>query len=955
MPPIIPMLCTEAMKHSTIPFLSGGGVKIPILNLKNHIPLLMILFTFFLASRAKGQTCDCSDFPTYKCINSGLLSDLIANGDLLDYAHAAVEPQYIVVESDINFYDASDNTPYHFAPGSEIVMLQNAGLVISKEVVLDEVNIFGCGFWEKMRVNGSGTLRIRNSQIANACESIVLNQGAKAEIVSNYFVNNGACITASNSVTLLGEGVAHNVFDGDGFTIGCSGNTFRYAIKLDDVPYIEIGNSSGNGSPNQFLEYNGIWASNSNIGVYNSRILNFPNGGSGIRLDGGLGVNTAYIQGLGHTENSPTFIENMAVGIRAIGYHLTVNDAFFHTGSSAFVRVRQSNKPTILSLTYNRFENYPPSGVDVSLCKFVWAKIVNNEFYDGNVESIDSKGIEWVSNEIVGTNSTAMMQDNTFYDEDKGEPDIVTFDHTGISVRLSSGVTVKENTFYQNFASDYPHIFSGVKLYEAPGNKIQNNQFIGNHGPLTVSGASPDSYKALDVEESGANLISCNSSSNLNHGFRFQGPGCDQTNFHHNGMEDNLTGLYLYPGSIMGAQFERENGWSGSLPGNGIAEAHFDGNPDDQSMAMSLFSINSSNPSSDFWANPRIPSDDWFEDSQGQPSIYADCYEVWTFPLPPSVSDDRAIGDEFEGYKGYPASEWEAALRAYGTLYHNSDYRAGNGTAASFYALHDTANIGKLYRASETWKTLGRMDSGFEADWSANATAISLKLDTITSLVAEMETADEADQDSLASILALHQEDVATLQIDNAELADQYIDTLADRANQLASNLEGINSVDVWEQNIKTVLTIFVERLQDPEATEWTTEQYDTLLSIADQCRHEGGIGVVMARAAIEQYDYDDEAMCPGASQSRRVSTTAALQGSISPNPASDYFTIRLDRPVTGQVALSNMHGQSLRSVTLKGNASVEVDTQHLPSGIYQVNVLAADGAQLLKRISIVR
>lgn len=50
-------------------------------------------------------------------------------------------------------------------------------------------------------------------------------------------------------------------------------------------------------------------------------------------------------------------------------------------------------------------------------------------------------------------------------------------------------------------------------------------------------------------------------------------------------------------------------------------------------------------------------------------------------------------------------------------------------------------------------------------------------------------------------------------------------------------------------------------------------KNYDTLLSIAGQCRHEGGIGVVWARAAIEQFDYDDEALCPGESE-RPTATT---------------------------------------------------------------------------------
>ena len=76
-------------------------------------------------------------------------------------------------------------------------------------------------------------------------------------------------------------------------------------------------------------------------------------------------------------------------------------------------------------------------------------------------------------------------------------------------------------------------------------------------------------------------------------------------------------------------------------------------------------------------------------------------------------------------------------------------------------------------------------------------------------------------------------------------------------------------------------------------------KNYDTLQSIADQCRHEGGIGVVWARAAIEQFDYDDESLCPGESE-RPTATTAAfrLKATISPNPATDRCRVAFDRPM---------------------------------------------------------
>lgn len=132
--------------------------------------------------------------------------------------------------------------------------------------------------------------------------------------------------------------------------------------------------------------------------------------------------------------------------------------------------------------------------------------------------------------------------------------------------------------------------------------------------------------------------------------------------------------------------------------------------------------------------------------------------------------------------------------------------------------------------------------------------------------------------------------------------------------------------------------------------------QYDTLLSIADQCRHEGGIGVVWARAAIEQIDYDDESMCPGESERTSAVTVASrLQAAVWPNPANDRCRVAFDRPVHGTLILRNLHGTALRSVQISGASMLEFDTANLPAGLYLIEAQTAEGLQHLTRLAIAR
>jgi len=152
--------------------------------------------------------------------------------------------------------------------------------------------------------------------------------------------------------------------------------------------------------------------------------------------------------------------------------------------------------------------------------------------------------------------------------------------------------------------------------------------------------------------------------------------------------------------------------------------------------------------------------------------------------------------------------------------------------------------------------------------------------------------------------------------------------------------------------NLKTVLTLLAQR-QLAGNTAWSEAQQNTLQAIADQCRHAGGIGVVIARAAIEKFDYDDEAMCPGFSQPRSGNAAGYFSTTFVPNPANDNCHILFDKAISGTLNLFDLQGRMQLSFQLTNVASYDLNTQDLPVGLYFLQVKTDQGVVCSSKLVI--
>jgi hypothetical protein len=925
----------------------------------------------FLPDQSQGQCTGAAPCVTnlndYKCITTNSVSSLISQQLLLPFTAAGITPQKIILNGTLTV-----DQNYQFAMNTDIVMLPGSEIIVAKFLnIPNHITIRGCsGPWEDIKVVSNGRLTLNGSDISGACGGINLQAGSVATITGNQFTNNSICIQVHEATTLLGEGIAHNLFDGS-LHPACTSQTA--AILLDHLELITIGNPSGTGPVNDVFNYNkGIISTSTNVVIYNTIFhlsvippANPPVTGS-IAIDlksDNTGVYTANVFGKGATATDLVFIQNYDIGIRYYNHNLTVKNAYFQKERNGIVHIQNPLFPTqnfviSLDIENNRFEDYLSSGYTAVGRTYRTVNFIGNDFEDGNGLADDNPvvGLKWFNN----TSKTCNITVNKFYDNQKPaltifapQPPLLYFANYGIFASNPSGMTIETNMFYQNYQAVADHDFKGIFFHGGNGiNQVKNNIISANFGPSIKINPAFDSlneYIGIDVRDAQNNGVTCNAPSNFDKGIVFRGI-CNKTTFANNGMSNNDIGLYLQAGAVIGQQKATHNTWAGSLPAGGVAEALFDGNPGPSDLTKSGFFIDDFNTMSINWPNPGLPSG-WFKPLLGGPYPTINCLKA--NPVK-SESDRQLIAGEFQPYKGYPASTWEATLNAYGLLADNPDVLSGESAATQqFYASHNTDNIGKLYRAMTSWAALTSFSNALDSSWDDNQASIAQVLNSLASQNALMENAQtDADQQPILQTTAALQSQLQALQTTSQGLVMQYNADVIGRANQLIADLANITTTDVWETNVKTVLTLDVQHFLSGN-TDWSAAEQITLQSIANQCRFEGGIGVVMARVANGTFRYNDNAMCPGLGVPRGE-TAETVQSLATPNPANAFCRITFEKPFSGQLVVSNLNGQIVQSALLENALSNELDTHAWPNGLYTVLAKNTHGRRLMTKLAII-
>ncbi len=118
--------------------------------------------------------------------------------------------------------------------------------------------------------------------------------------------------------------------------------------------------------------------------------------------------------------------------------------------------------------------------------------------------------------------------------------------------------------------------------------------------------------------------------------------------------------------------------------------------------------------------------------------------------------------------------------------------------------------------------------------------------------------------------------------------------------------------------------------------------------SLANSCPLEYGAAVYMARALLDtwevDYDDQDELLCTATVSHKLSGNNEKLnKAHIFPNPASDIIHIT-QLQGAGYVHINNDLGQTVKKIRMeKDEISVDINTTHWASGIYQIHVVYDD------------
>ncbi|MDX1913177.1 MAG: hypothetical protein SFV22_16910 [Saprospiraceae bacterium] len=939
------------------------------------------------------------------------------NPILLPAAQAANTPQYVVVNGNIRFNNDyvfapgseivfTQNSAFTVEPTKTlrihgaylhgcthlwagITVQANAGIIFTDNTLEDAIR----------GINVEG-----GSGVIGASRIAAYNNTFKKSFISIYLGTEFVSSLNPRKISLAKGGITNNVFDGDGallpgdvtypnpfsgiwmsritpITIGATGTPINF------LPNVFKNYKSASPSPSEINTVKAIAVVQSSVTIQNSRFENIGalNGavitGYGIWTNTGLdGVHTVTISGLGKND-VPTF-EEVSCPISA------------HTGSLTVKQVNSTD--SYLGIYYYNSDtppSFPPGNIRIEDCKFdnyrsktgaifvgegdklllSSLRISNCEIRDNQdlVFPASSGGVfdepEFRSGIRIFSSEPASLgllniRDNQFYSDNKGQS--ATFNIVGVRMVNITGGRIADNECYDYNGASAPNSnkFKGIWLDNCQGMEVVGNKIHGNAGAYNVASKRSD---GISLYESGSCYLRCNDLDLVRNGIAFEGEGCDQSTLVQNKFNTHHNGLYLFADAIIGQQgvaSPHENQWLSSaalLDGN-YDFAGFDPQApfDVIRVDLSKFFINDANQSSIYWASPRsidgvADLDYWFTYDNGQfppaPSLMA-CQAGSPGPGGPRLSkaDQYILANGYPAYLGHPASTWEAGLRLYANLAQNPSLRTSGSPAETFYNHHSTGALGKLYVALESIRYFGKATEAIN-DVQEEMAELLNQVFVLDEQI--MHAANETEEAQLLAQREVLMEQVTQKQDEYEQLTASHRATAQQQAATQLASLNATTANMVWEQNLKTVLQMQLGILSS--GLPLTEAQQITLQAIADQCRYEGGYGVLLARKMLPGQVYEEENLCSERNDKAGKADGATI--TVFPNPAGDFITLSTGVQLSdGSAILMNTFGHAVRAYTWAGRET-RLNVADVPCGAYFLHVHSQGLPVQVRKVLIVR
>jgi hypothetical protein len=499
---------------------------------------------------------------------------------------------------------------------------------------------------------------------------------------------------------------------------------------------------------------------------------------------------------------------------------------------------------------------------------------------------------------------------------------------------------------------------TGINVLGGSDNTISCNTVSGKGYQLNINDTIRYGYR---IAQSPNNQIQCNSSDSTGFSFRFEGAGNANSILKGNHMGNAWCGLFLNSEAIIGQQpvimlgsIYHGNIWLDSLRYSSNFGAVNLNDLNQQSLQTSLFTTNSTIN----FHNPIIPTDTtlspFFVDDQGwfdrvPAGSSFDCLQSQTCNSALAGGDDGemfrqlVVNDSAVSTVFIEESKEIAKQLVYKELINDSIFI--NNDYLQFVAANENSTIGKLYSVNEQLTSLFKSDSTTLFNIDSLQDQLSIWTDSLHSINLALSIQQDSILDSLKSIV------VDQMEFQRNEISDLLNQHLTNVSSGQSQSLQENNTISptiapqLNEQYINDVYVRFKS-----QGRIILLQEYNGLLSVAQQCPSSGGEAVFRARELIklvnDSIEYDDASVCAQMGIYRKKQLTTEKNQAINllliPNPAKEQVQLVSSGflPYNElKITIHDLEGRLLIEKSVRTKLiSVVLNTTTLSNGIYVVD-----------------
>ena len=866
--------------------------------------------------------------------------------------------------------------------GGEIFMEEGAEIIVPTGVnfLMEDVHIHGCDkLWRSITVEPGGTLAM-NECIMEDAHLGIYNEATDFGggllpptllLTNNEFKDNFVSIfvpeSANNDLqaVLLQKVYGNDFYQENDLLPGyddliCENGTADdgglpipadYAIAgifVNDLTILDLTESN---DVNRFYDLpNGIVANNSSLIVEGCQFENIQNQPAAIDFASGDAIRMVNPSAGSHT------LEQRGLGTATPSF-INCQRAIFTEGTAATIQANLMNTVTIgyegnisegaHAHIFNNRINAEEYGVFLNQNNLLDIQIYENvinmiEFNEGMPAAIASFGGE-------------VFTKGRIYDN------IISLNDTrasGVYLQDMEALRLYDNVV--NFNNSELNS-SGILLENCNGTHLYRNDLLG-----TGLNGNDNFANGIRVQMTNNTSFVCNDMHNIRTGFRFIDPCMGMQNrFAANVFGTHHEGLVLTQNASIGLQNNTGNRWLGE---ESMTEAVHKSN-DPNTISLSVFNVDFALLGDAYFPHPVIPVSGWFDDfAEGTPKICAtDVQDLideeifveqldewiaqWLPPLDGIDINVKEIRSLMERY-------------LYKKLKEHPNLVIPGGDMDGFLTNIESTIIHLFYQVQKDLENLLKGHVSEKLQIQQNLEEIKVKTAQIRVINQALQVANE----STTTILLNDKRDLV-LEISNLALSNQLLwqGILSDRIvviNQIKTNNDAINTVELFDLNEQTVNDIYLSKIA-LGSDDFTADQIQQLYTIANQCPLTGGKAVFAARslyALVDRNAFFDNSNCGivGFREAEKLLNKIVNEEesfTLYPNPVSDELTIENtnNKAIIYPIQIINSYGKIVETIEPNNQSKIVIQTTKFSSGIYFIKMMTKEKTTLVKKVSIIK